>query len=92
MTTNYIPVNAQAPGGKGSALSNGIGSLRQGRDTLRNLKAQMETMIDGGSYAEVETLFGLTTGDGEAAYNLVAGALADMEDSDALGQLLSRVA
>lgn len=90
--SDYIQIDTTVPGGKGSGLSNTIASGRTFRDGLQNFKGQMEEMVVGGSFTEVETRFGLASGDGETVYNLVAGALADMEASDGIGQLLTRLA
>lgn len=62
----------------GNNLLTAIAQMREARDRLDHAKAVMEAAIDGGSYTEVETIFGAPTGTGQTLYNLVAGVCTDL--------------
>ncbi len=59
-------------------------------ERLNRLKDVMETMIDGTDYSRIETEFGLTAGQGQTVYNLVAGAVTDTAAAN-IHQLLVRL-
>lgn len=77
MATSYIATNTAKR--LGADLRQFVHALKEARSDCRELKAVMETMIDAGNYALLETEFGIATGQGETTYNLVSGALTDME-------------
>lgn len=62
----------------GNDLLTAVAQLREARDRLNHAKAVMETAINSGDYSRVEALFGIEAGQGETAYNLVAGVTTDM--------------
>ena len=80
MATTYIPTNTSKR--LGADLRQLSHSLKEARSDCRELKAVMETMIDGTDYTVLESEFGLATGDGQTTYNLVSGALMDLEDAN----------
>ena len=63
----------------GADLRQAMHALKEVRSDMREIKAVMETMISGADYSMLETEFGVATGTGQSVYNLVAGALTDME-------------
>lgn len=71
-------------------LRSAIASLRAARDRIEYCKEIMDECIDGVDYSDLETEFGLSAGDGEAVYNLTAGAKANVDDS-ASQQFISRI-
>ena len=74
----------------GLALRNDLDRLSLARRGLAHLKAVMEHMTDGADYATIATKFGAGVGNGEALYNLLAGAADDLATSD-MNALLERV-
>lgn len=62
----------------GNSVLTAVAQLREAQDALEHAKAVMETAIDNGNHAGVETLFGAPAGTGETLYNLVAGVCTDM--------------
>lgn len=88
MATTYIAIDPAAPGGKGTELKTAIDMLEAARERLSTLKAQMETMIDGPQYGLLETRFGVATGNGQATYNLVSGALTDLNGANIIQAIL----
>ena len=73
----------------GQLLSN-LRRLATEIDALQRLKESMEEMIDGGDYTVVEQQFGLQTGEGTLLYNLLTGALVDLQGTN-VQQLIARV-
>ena len=80
MATTYISTNTSKR--LGADLRQAVHALKEVRSDFRELKAVMETMIDGTNYTLLETEFGLATGTGQTTYNLVSGSLTDMEDAN----------
>lgn len=80
MAVTYISTNTSKR--LGADLRQAVHALKEVRSDLRELKAVMETMIDGADYSLLETEFGLPVGLGDDTYNLVSGALADMEGAN----------
>lgn len=80
MATTWIPTNTNTR--LGADLRQAVHALKETRSDFRELKAVMETMIDASNYALLETEFGLPAGLGDDAYNLVSGALSDMEGAN----------
>ena len=62
----------------GDNLLTAVAQMREARDRLDHAKAVMETAIDGSDYSRVEQLFGIEAGQGQTAYNLVAGVCTDL--------------
>lgn len=88
MATTYIATNTSKR--LGADLRQFVHAQKEARSDCRELKAVMETMIDNGDYSLLETEFGLETGTGQTAYNLVAGALTDLEAAN-VNQLVIRL-
>jgi hypothetical protein len=87
MANNYILIN---PTGlkHASSLLSVINELAAARDKLALLKADADQMTDGATFTTVETAFGLPAGKGQQVYNLMAGAVAEMGQSN-LTQLIT---
>lgn len=62
----------------GDNLLTAVAQLREARDRLDHAKAVMETCIDTDDYSRVESLFGIEAGQGQTAYNLIAGVCTDL--------------
>lgn len=89
MAINYITVNAtRALGAELLALSN---NLRSDKDRLSKLKAMLDQMTDAVDYSAIEAQVGLPAGKGVLVYNLVAGALADLNANTNVPQLTDRI-
>lgn len=86
-----ILINRSATGGQAQKLANGLDNIRAGRAVLRDVIATADQAISGSDYSVFETLFGIPTGQGQTVRNLLGSLLADMEDSDAVGQALIKV-
>lgn len=56
-----------------------IGLYRRALDLGEYVKGVMEHNINGADYADLELRFGLAVGQGQIAYNLVAGTLGAMK-------------
>lgn len=65
--------------------------IRIVRDLLVKTKAIMDHNINGADYTALESLFGVSTGSGQPLYNLVAGALAEVQAASNSLQLIDRV-
>lgn len=89
MATNHIPIDVTKR--HGARLNNVIANLRAGLSGLQELTPIITAMVDGSSYTEVESKFGLESGDGEALYNLVSGAKAELEADSNFGNLINWV-
>lgn len=72
----------------GATGVNAITQLAYSRDTLALLKNDMDNQINGTDYSVVEAQFGLPTGKGQTFYNLVAGAVTDINASANVTQLI----
>jgi hypothetical protein len=66
-----------------------VNNLANQRDILAQVKADMDQMTDGVSYATIESAFGLPAGKGQTVYNLVAGALAEVNAATTFNNLLT---
>jgi hypothetical protein len=77
----------------GGQMRSAVDQLRDVRDRLRKLKEVMDTQVDltpdPDDYSLLEAQFGIATGKGQEAYNLVAGAFAAVNVTAVL-QLLER--
>lgn len=62
----------------GDNLLTAVAQLREAWDRLDHAKAVMETCIDTDDYSRVELLFGIEPGQGQTAYNLIAGVCTDL--------------
>lgn len=92
MAADHILINTAAAGGKGAELYNIMTQAESVLAGLRGARDNMDQMINGGDYSMLETKFGIPTGQGPAAYNLVVGALAQIDTgSTAYKQMLARL-
>ncbi len=85
----YIPLTASYTQRVGS-LQQWIAQLAQVWGQGQQLAGVLNAMVTNGSYTQIETLFGLSTGQGETLYNLVVGANAAINVS-AVTQLINEV-
>jgi hypothetical protein len=91
MAVEYIKIDTTATGGqKASELQNIVNTVETAQERLPTIKAQMDQMIDNGDYTAIETHYKLPTGTGQTVYNLVAGALTDINSTN-LAQLVQRL-
>lgn len=90
MANNFIGINLGTR--LGSSLMSGSQNLNWSIDVLTSLKAAMDNMVAGADYSIVEAQFGIPAGKGQILYNLVAGAVADMNASANITQLLGFLA
>jgi hypothetical protein len=94
MADNYIPITFSTATDQqlASLLRETVDQLQRWREALARIKADMDQMTDGATYTKIETVFGLPTGKGATTYNLVTGALAELNADTSLGQLVSWLA
>ena len=78
-------------GGKGQELSQFVNLIEQATQLGNTIKAQMESRIEGGDYAAIGGDYGVSGGNSEPTYNLVAGAVATLNGDSALVQLVKRL-
>jgi hypothetical protein len=76
----------------GSQLVNLSGSLALDKARLSQIKADMDQMTDGLTFATIEATYGIPVGKGQTVYNLVTGALAAMNGSADFLNLLAFLA
>jgi hypothetical protein len=81
MPNNYIAVSLSGSSTLGGTLYSCVNRYCSAHGTLAQLKADMDNMTDGVTFATLEAAFGIPTGKGQTVYNLVAGALADLNAS-----------
>jgi len=74
MATDYIGLDESKR--HSQALRQLVNYQTESLERLRSCKAVLDEMIDGSDYSEIETELGLSAGEGEIVYNLIAGALA----------------
>lgn len=86
----FTHIALESPPRLGHKLRLAIEGGRTFLDALASLKAVMDTCVDGAIYTEIEVQFGLPVGQGQAAYNLTAGALAAV-DVAAVKDFLNRI-
>ena len=67
---------------KGNQLTRNIAQLRVISLAIEHLRDIMLHNIDGTDRADMEVLFGIPTGDGEAVYNLVNTTVTQLNHSD----------
>jgi hypothetical protein len=88
MATTFLTVDPAKR--LGAELRQLVRLLRSCRDQLEQIKGVMDTQVDGADYTQVATEFGLQAGQGQTAYNLVAGAFTAVNVS-AVQQLIDRM-
>lgn len=90
MPDNYIGVNQQSR--LGGTLQSSLNGLALHTGTLKQLKLDMDNMTDGVSFATVESSFGIPAGKGQTVYNLIAGAVSEINAATNLNNLLNWLA
>jgi hypothetical protein len=88
MAATYIAITASTQ--RAQQLQQYIRLLAQVDALGQQLAGQLNAMVNGNDYTEIETLFGLQTGQGQPLYNLVVGANAAV-DVLAITQLINGV-
>jgi hypothetical protein len=83
MATTFVPISTSTR--LGASLRRAVDTLESAKQQLENLKAVMETQISGSDYTLVESQFGLQAGQGQTAYNLVAGVVSDLHGANTTG-------
>lgn len=86
MADNHIEINTNTR--LGYEARDVVDTLARTRARLRQLKSTMEQQTDGVSYAQIEARVGIAAGKGDEFYNLVVGALAELDADFVVGQLL----
>lgn len=87
MATTYVPINTGQR--LGAQLRNAIDQLQSAKQALSKLLAIANTQVNGSDYSMVETQFGLTTGQGQTTYNLIAGTNTDLGNSTNVSEIVS---
>jgi hypothetical protein len=77
MARDFIKVDPTAT--QANLLKNYVNVLRQAYEIGGRVKAIMTHNNDGTVFTDIETLFGLPTGKGQAVFNLVNGSIGSME-------------
>jgi hypothetical protein len=88
MADNYIAITVGS-NRVAAKFRNVVDDLERARDQLTNLKQAIDQMTDGSNYTTVENNLGIPTGKGASAYNLITGALSELNADTQLNQLLS---
>ena len=84
---NYIPISTtQRPA---AFLKAALDRLRSAIYDLEVVKANMDQTTDALDWTTLESVYGLEAGDGQALYNLTAGAVAEVAADTNLQQLLT---
>lgn len=79
MARDYIKIDVNNSAAIHAAkLRNAIGVLRAAQDQLLLVKDIMTHNNDGTTWTDIEVLFGLPTGKGQAVFDLVNGTLGSM--------------
>lgn len=68
-----------------------VQSFRSNHSQLREFKEMMDNMTDGVTYTEIESRFGVSSTNGQAVYNLVAGSLAELDADTNFTQMVDRL-
>lgn len=76
MARDYIKIDTSTTTAiHAQTLKNAVRQVRQAYDDVIFLKQMMDHMTDGTSYVDVETYFGLASGQGQAVYDLVNNSM-----------------
>ncbi|MET0708005.1 MAG: hypothetical protein ABWY82_14370 [Tardiphaga sp.] len=82
MTKDFIPINlSTTTATQASLLKSYITTLRQAYELGTRVKGIMQHNHDGTVFTDIETLFGLPTGEGQTVFDLVNGSIGSMEGS-----------
>lgn len=85
MPNNYIQLTQQTPLSAGLQQSINVFSTLLSR--LQQFKLDMDNMTDGVTFSTLEQAYGIPSGKGQTVYNLLAGAVADLNASTSLSNL-----
>jgi hypothetical protein len=77
MAKDYINVNRSNP--QAQLLLQYVQQLRAAYDTGKRVKAVMDHNFENNDFADLEALFGLPAGKGQAVYDLMNGSIGSME-------------
>ena len=79
MASNFIAIKRTDPAAINAALLlDYLQFVRRALEQGEHIKAQMEQMVDGADYTQVELYFGIPTGDGNTVYDAINGAVQAM--------------
>lgn len=92
MAINNITIDLSTQKRLAYKLREAVDGAEKTINLLTDLKDAMEQMTDGVSYTTIETEFGLPTGKGDEVYNLLVGAVAEINGDTSLLQLRSWLA
>lgn len=90
MPDNYVGVNLGSR--LGGTLLSSLNGLVLHSGSLKQLKLDMDNMTDGVSFVTLESSFGIPAGKGTTIYNLVAGAVSELNAATNLNNLLNWLA
>lgn len=81
MARDFIKIDLSSPNVATQAglLKNYVTILRQAYEMGTRVKAIMTHNNDGTTFTDIETLFGLPAGKGQAVFNFVNGSIGSME-------------
>lgn len=74
----------------GDKMANAIARLEQARQDMEELLGITLKCINGSDYTDVDAEFGMSAGNGQTLYNLLAGAVSHLNNS-AISELTDRV-
>jgi hypothetical protein len=86
MATLYVPVTLGSI--HADRLMSAVNTLRNAECKLSSVKQVMDAMIDGADYSELETYFGLPTGEGSSVWTNVSNALTEIQNDATVQQLM----
>ena len=87
MAINNITVNRSFI--LGSQLASLVESQNNIIATMRKIKSQMDNMTNASDWTVIEAQFGIPAGKGQTVYNLIAGALSELDADTSLSNLTS---
>jgi hypothetical protein len=88
MPASFIALNGNTP--RVNNLLSWIRQVSQVYGAGQQIAGELVAMVNGTDYTMIETMFGLSAGQGQTLYNLVVGANAQIQDA-AVAQLINEV-
>lgn len=92
MANNFINIDLTSNKRLAYKLRQAIDDFLKAESQLEALKSDMDQMINGTDYTTLEAEFALPAGKGDDVYNLVAGAVSELNADTNYQQLLSWLA
>ena len=79
MAVDRIRINEAGNSNMADRVNNAIDLIVRAKAELQQAKDVADQCVDGASYTDVEAQFGVPTNQGQTFYNLLAGAVADLD-------------